>query len=383
MPPKRKRGTPENPAMESAPARRSERRRPACSNDSKPTTSSDSVVVKSSMKRGQPQQTTGTSTKRQKRAKEPSPSPVSDDSESAFESEAESEEASSDNDDDDFNSEEEEDHASRKARKSKVSPSAAKAKAGTVTTEETGFGTITRIKIPPRPVPKRKGPKGTIYDFTMDFLKGLKENNDRDWFRLHEASKENFLDFVDVVMKSMRLKDVTIRNDPPKGAMFRINRDIRFSADKTPYKTNLSAAFSRSGKKGPHAGYYISIGSSCFAGGGLWNPTSNQLASIRHHIDTNATPLLNIVDSAAFKKAFPPGGIKGLHKSAESHDAVLKTAPKGYAKDHEQIELLRLKAFVAGREWRQEEVLEDGFAMKVVEVLGALVPLVTLLNSWM
>ncbi|RKO91132.1 hypothetical protein BDK51DRAFT_11788, partial [Blyttiomyces helicus] len=253
--------------------------------------------------------------------------------------------------------------------------------------EDTEWGVVTRVKIPPKPVPKKVGPKGTIYDFSLEFLAELAEdeNNRREWFQLNEnryqAAKSNFVDLVDVVLIGLRRLDPTILEAPGKSLLFRINRDVRFSADKSPYKKNLSAGFTSTGRKGETAGYYLEIsGSGAFVGGGLWMPPADKLASIRTHLAADASPLDRAFTTKALRREFGTDGEKAL--IAQAGNSSLKTAPKGYAKDHPRIRLLRLKSFALVKRFKKTEVLAEGFSDKVIQTLEGIVPLVNVLNQW-
>ena len=114
---------------------------------------------------------------------------------------------------------------------------------------------------------------------TLKFLRDLKKNNNKPWFDAHrnqyEDARNDFENFIGAVLEKLGKKDDTIRDLKPKQCMFRINRDIRFSKDKSPYKTNFGASIDRGGKKSIFAGYYLHLepGKS-FVGGGLWMPMS-------------------------------------------------------------------------------------------------------------
>ena len=125
---------------------------------------------------------------------------------------------------------------------------------------------------------------------TLRFLKQLKKNNNRNWFEAHradyEAAKIDFQNFIQLVIDDLERKDLTIAGTNARECLFRINRDVRFSKDKSPYKTNFGASIKRGGKKSAFAGYYFHCepGSS-FIGGGLWMPESARLKNVRQEID--------------------------------------------------------------------------------------------------
>jgi len=125
---------------------------------------------------------------------------------------------------------------------------------------------------------------------TLKFLKALEKNNNKEWFDLnrktYEQAKANYLDFVGEVLGRMKKIDTSLTDLEPKCCVFRINRDVRFSKNKAPYKTNMGASFSKGGKKVQCAGYYFHLepGAS-FIGGGFWMPMAPELNKIRQEID--------------------------------------------------------------------------------------------------
>ena len=178
---------------------------------------------------------------------------------------------------------------------------------------------------------------------TIDFLKQLSENNNREWFNAnkndYEAARENVLEFTSKLIAGLAGFDPTIPADlNPKDCVMRIYRDIRFSNDKTPFKTNFGIAISSNGKNFKGPGYYIHVQpSKSFVAGGSWHPEAEELKAIRQEIDYNGSELREILNEAGFKKIF----------NSLDREGALKTTPKGYAPDHENIEYLKLKSFTA------------------------------------
>lgn len=177
---------------------------------------------------------------------------------------------------------------------------------------------------------------------SLAFLKDLQENNSKEWMDEHKSyyfeAKEEFLSFVEAVIGQVSKFDPNITGLQPKKCIFRINRDIRFSKDKRPYKNNFGMALAEGGRNSGNPVYYFHLqpnGESMIAGG-MYQPEPEALKKIRQEIDYNPQDLKNIIASDRFKKTF--GVLSG-----ES----LKSAPKGYPKDHPNIELLRFKSFVA------------------------------------
>lgn len=196
---------------------------------------------------------------------------------------------------------------------------------------------------------------------TLKFLNELSSNNTKEWFdvnrKTYQESRSNFLGLIDNIINDIAQFDENLAGVESKKCIFRINRDIRFSKDKTPYKTNFGALMGDLGKKTEGTGYYIHImpGNS-FVGGGIYMPAPEKLAAIRQEIDYNPNGLKQLIESEDFKSTF--GDIKG--------DA-LKTAPKGYPKDHPNIELLRLKSFYVVKNYSDQELASKGFYKDAIE----------------
>jgi len=182
----------------------------------------------------------------------------------------------------------------------------------------------------------------TIKQETFDFLEQLKENNNREWFQKNKAwyeeAKQNVEEFTSELLDVIKKTDNTIPESiTAKKSVLRIYRDIRFSKDKTPYKTNFGISISAGGKATGSPGYYFHIEpGKCFIAGGYWAPEASDLKAMRQEIDYNTTDFLKIIESKEFKDYF--GGLE--------REDTLKFAPKGYDPDHPYIELLKLKSFV-------------------------------------
>ncbi|KAI9470906.1 MAG: hypothetical protein EXX96DRAFT_586168 [Benjaminiella poitrasii] len=219
---------------------------------------------------------------------------------------------------------------------------------------------------------------------TIEFLAELAENNDRDFMRLKAKewakAKQDFIDFCGLVMTELHQADPSVRVEEAKKAMYRQNRDVRFSNDKSPYKTNMSAGFSRTGRKSLDASYFISIrpGNRSIVAAGMWQPDSARLANMRSSIIRNGDLLREALSTDAIKELFD--GRCGHH--VLSAEDKLKVAPKNIAKDHPEIELLRFRTFAVSKTFTDEEVVSPGFMDKAMDVFEALVPFVTVLNAW-
>ena len=212
---------------------------------------------------------------------------------------------------------------------------------------------------------------------TINFLTALKKNNNKDWFDKNKekylAAKKNVEEFTDELIASISKFDKSIAGLTYKDCVFRIYRDIRFSKDKTPYKTNMGASISAGGKKDMKGGYYIHIDpASSFLAGGMWMPPSDQLKKIRQEIDYNGKQLHKILDNKDFKKLFG-----GFDKSKEYK---LARPPKGYDKDHPDVELLKFNSYVVWHEYSKKEVLSKNFVNKISKDAKIMKPLVDFLN---
>lgn len=209
-----------------------------------------------------------------------------------------------------------------------------------------------------------------IQSTTFDFLNKLKNNNNKEWFdknrSLYEAAKKDVELFVEELIISTSKFDPAIKHLEAKKCMFRINRDIRFSKDKTPYKINLAATISPGGKKSFSPGYYIHLqpGAS-FLAGGTWRPEPPQLNAIRQEIDYNADEFKKIISHKEFKKFF--GGL--------SEEDKLKTVPKGYDKGHPEIEFLKNKSFIVVHDLKDKDVLSKDFLKHCISVFKTMYPL--------
>lgn len=202
------------------------------------------------------------------------------------------------------------------------------------------------------------------------FLKSIAKNNNRQWFEKNKPkyleAKTLFDDFVEALHKELLKFDESLAGLNPRKLAFRIYRDVRFSKDKRPYKVNMGAGLSAHGKMEQEPGYYIHIepGKS-FIAGGFYMPNPENLAKIRQEIDYNTKDFLKILNDKKFKKYFT--GLDDFDK--------LKTAPKGYSKDHPHIDLLKNKSFIVTHYFTDKEVLDKKFVKTAAEVAKAIKPL--------
>lgn len=213
---------------------------------------------------------------------------------------------------------------------------------------------------------------------TLQFLTDLKVNNNRSWLEAHrpayEAAKADFAGLVGQLLAGLRDLDPDLGRSPlePKQCIFAMNRDIRFSADKSPYKTSMGAWFNPGGKKTPTAGYFLQVepGGASFLAGGLYQPEPATLALIRQEIDYNLADFERVLHEPSFKKHF--GGL--LQEDA------LKRPPKGYEADNPAIGYLKLKSFTGSHPLDDEQLTRPTLTAYVLTMSQSLVPLVRYLN---
>ena len=208
----------------------------------------------------------------------------------------------------------------------------------------------------------------------LAFLQLLGKNNNRDWFHAHKSEyvqhHENAIAFADSVLEKMNGHD-NIETLSGKKSLFRIYRDVRFSKDKSPYKTHWGGGLKRATRQ-LRGGYYFHIqpGGQSFVGGGFWAPNKDDLFRIREEIASDAEELRAIINSKEIQSTF--GALYGEQ---------LKTAPKGFDKDHPDIDLLRFKQFVFIKKFSDEEVLEAQFDAVVNETFKKLRPFLDLMSD--
>lgn len=214
---------------------------------------------------------------------------------------------------------------------------------------------------------------------TLEFLKKLKKNNNKEWFDAnrgaYEKARNNVADFVRALIRELAVFDPSIQHLEPRDCMYRINRDIRFSHDRTPYKTNMGVYLSRGGKKAMDlGGYYVHIEpGQAFVAGGMWQPPAPALKKIRQAIDYDWHELDAIVQDKNFRKTF------GSLRSGDSYS--LQRPPRGFEADHEGIEYLKLKSYIASHELKDADLTAPDAPVNVAKLLGILTPLVEYLNE--
>ena len=187
----------------------------------------------------------------------------------------------------------------------------------------------------------------------LSFLKKLENNNNREWFTENKDEfkglESDVKQFYKAVMEKLKVHDEIERLK-----MFRIYRDIRFSKDKTPYKTHFGGSFARAGARN-RGGYYLHLQpSDSFIATGFWDPNKEDLLRIRKEFELDATEIREIVNEKKFKQVW-----------GDFHGESLKTAPKGFDREHPNIDLIKRKQFVFIKKFSDKEVLSPGFLTTV------------------
>jgi len=212
---------------------------------------------------------------------------------------------------------------------------------------------------------------------TVKFLKDLSKNNNKEWFVKHrptyEAAKNDFAQFIQSVIDKFGKKDEDIASLTARECMFRINRDVRFSKDKSPYKNNFGASINRSGKKSIFAGYYFHCqpGES-FVGGGIWMPTPLEIKKVRQEIDYCLDEFKKIVESKKFKTIYG-----GLHKG---DDVSLSKVPQGFEKDSPSADYVKFKSYLGMQQLTDADLTSKDLSKKVLEAFETLMPMVKFIN---
>ena len=206
--------------------------------------------------------------------------------------------------------------------------------------------------------------------------KNLKKNNNKVWFEenraKYEASKTDFLLLVESIITATGKFDTEIGVLKPKDCTFRINRDVRFSQDKSPYKNNMAASFSNGGKKALIAGYYFHFEPGRnFSAGGFYAPQPPELAKLRQEIDYNFDEWTRIMNNNKFKTQFKDG-IQGTDR--------LVRPPKGYFEDNPAISYLKMKGFIVTHPFTDAELQDKKAVKAIANSFEAMKPMIDFLN---
>jgi uncharacterized protein (TIGR02453 family) len=211
---------------------------------------------------------------------------------------------------------------------------------------------------------------------TLSFLRSLKRNNDRDWFRARKSDYEQhvrqpMIELLTWIQRDLRTFAPELVSDP-KVSLYRIYRDTRFSGDKTPLKTHVAAQFpSRAFGRSGGAGLYLEIAPQwVWIGGGLYMPSTPELQAIREHIAATYPQVHQVASASAFKRQV--GAVDGER---------LTRVPRGYVRDHPAAHYLQFKQFLAGREYTADLATSPRFYRELMVVFRAVAPLVRFLNT--
>ncbi len=207
------------------------------------------------------------------------------------------------------------------------------------------------------------------------FLNAIKENNHKPWFdenrKWYEEVKADWHQTVSELIKAIAEFDPEIGLLEPKNCMFRINRDVRFSKDKSPYKSNMGAYFAKGGKKSKFGGYYVHLDpAKCFLAAGMWMPEPAELQAIRQEIDYHFEEFAAVVESKTF-----------IEKLGKLAGEKLNSVPKGFEKENVAGEYLKHKSFVATKNLSPTEIEKSNFVTMVSQVFKASKPLNDFLNN--
>jgi uncharacterized protein (TIGR02453 family) len=216
-----------------------------------------------------------------------------------------------------------------------------------------------------------------IQKSTLQFLAALRKNNNKEWFeanrKKYEAAKEDVKQVTEKLIQALGVHDKEIGQLLPKDCTFRINRDVRFSKNKAPYKTNMSCILSKGGKKAETAGFYVHIEpGGAFVAAGYWAPEAKKLAAVRQEIDYNLEDWKKIISSKKFKANFENG---------LSQEDVLQRPPKGYDADNPAIEFLKLKSFIVTKKITDAELLDKNFVKNITNIFTVVKPILDFLNE--
>ena len=214
----------------------------------------------------------------------------------------------------------------------------------------------------------------TVFNFIQD----LTENNNRDWFNAnkerYQESLEIFRGFAGELLAGISLFDPSVGNLEPKDTIFRIYKDVRFSKDKLPYKTQFGCWMAKGGRKSTDAGYYFHLepGKS-FMAAGVWMPPKEQLKLIRQEIMYQPESFLKLTGKADMKEHYERGG----------KEDMLKKGPAGFPKDFKYMDEIKYKHYIWSRSYSDSAIPATGFASSVVKDYEGLFPMVSYLNQAM
>ena len=212
---------------------------------------------------------------------------------------------------------------------------------------------------------------------TLKYLGALKKNNDREWFEKnrekYDVARADFDSFIAELIKSIGRKNKQVAGLLPKECVYRIYRDVRFSKNKAPYKTNFAASITEGGRKSGKAGFYIHIEpggkSDSILGGGVWMPEATVLKAIRQEVQYNTDEFKKIISNNDFIKCF-----------GKLEDEKLKTVPKGFDKNDPDIELYKYTSYLISLQLKDSEVISSALLKKATFAYKTMLPFLNFLN---
>ncbi|MFM7016491.1 MAG: DUF2461 domain-containing protein [Bacteroidota bacterium] len=212
---------------------------------------------------------------------------------------------------------------------------------------------------------------------TLNFLKSLNENNNREWFEknrdTYETAKNDFNNWTEQLIKVAQKISDDYHHLQLKDCIFRIYRDVRFSKNKAPYKNHMALQLKKNGKKSPYCGFYIHIepsSNASFIAGGFWMPEVEVLKKVRQEIEYNTDDFKKIIHDKKFKSLF---GTLEEHK--------LKKAPKGVDPSHPDIELLKYTSYVVTSSIDNSDLTSDNLTKQIIKGLKTIQPFLDFLNT--
>ena len=212
----------------------------------------------------------------------------------------------------------------------------------------------------------------------LSFLEELTRNNNRDWFnenkKAYQDALDTFREFIGTILVGVSKTDPSVGSLEAKDTIFRIYKDVRFSKDKTPYKTHFGGWMAKGGRKSTDAGYYFHLEpGNTFMAAGVWMPPKEQLTLIRQEIMYNPSEYFKIINDPLISTAYERGG----------KEDMLKKGPAGFPKDFEFMEEIKYKHYIFSKNYENKDVIKSGFAEKVTQNYKGLFPLVDYLNHAM
>jgi len=211
---------------------------------------------------------------------------------------------------------------------------------------------------------------------TLTFLRQLKGHNEKSWFDAHKdqylTAKADFEKFITQLLLEMGKTDQHMAALELKDCVFRIYKDVRFSKDKTPYKTHFAAGINKGGKKVHFPGYYFHAEPDglTFCGGGIWHPAGPELKKIRQEIDYNFDEFLTIITNREFVKLFG---------ALEDENALVRV-PQGYMEDNPAIKYLKMRDYIVGTSFTDAQLTNKGLLKKVLHIFNTMQPFIDFLG---